>query len=128
MTRKFQLNLQILKQNQPHNMENNILSEETIKNVLDKVILEQVSKVSRQDFSRVQFKIEELQNSLNETVKELRKLEESVPSGLKNVTNGRVSGIRAELSNSQKLLQQLKDKIKQYKKNLYSQPIQEKKK
>ena len=73
------------------------------------------------------YKIEELQNSLNETVKELRKLEESVPSGLKNLTNGRVNGMRIGLSNSQKLLQQLKDKIRQYKKSLYSQPIQEKK-
>ena len=116
-----------MKQNQQHSMENNILNEDTIKEVLDKVILEQVSKVSRQDFSRVQFKIEELQNSLNETVKELRKLEESVPSGLKNLTNGRVNGMRIGLLNSQKLLQQLKDKIRQYKKSLYSQPIQEKK-
>ena len=89
-------------------MENNILNEDTIKEVLDKVILEQVSKVSRQDFSRVQFKIEELQNSLNETVKELRKLEESVPSGLKNLTNGRVNGMRIGLSNSQKLLDNIK--------------------
>lgn len=127
MIKKLVVNLQTLKQNQQHSMENNILNEDTIKEVLDKVILEQVSKVSRQDFSRVQFKIEELQNSLNETVKELRKLEESVPSGLKNLTNGRVNGMRIGLSNSQKLLQQLKDKIRQYKKSLYSQPIQEKK-
>ena len=127
MIKKLVVNLLTLKQNQQHSMENNILNEDTIKEVLDKVILEQVSKVSRQDFSRVQFKIEELQNSLNETVKELRKLEESVPSGLKNLTNGRVNGMRIGLSNSQKLLQQLKDKIRQYKKSLYSQPIQEKK-
>ncbi len=127
MIKKLVVNLWTLKQNQQHSMENNILNEDTIKEVLDKVILEQVSKVSRQDFSRVQFKIEELQNSLNETVKELRKLEESVPSGLKNLTNGRVNGMRIGLSNSQKLLQQLKDKIRQYKKSLYSQPIQEKK-
>lgn len=127
MIKKLVVNLRTLKQNQQYNMENNILNEDTIKGVLDKVILEQVSKVSRQDFSRVQFKIEELQNSMNETVKELRKLEDSVPSGLKSVTNGRLNGIRIGLSNSQKLLQQLKDKIRQYKKSLYVQPIQEKK-
>jgi len=125
--KKLVVNLQTLKQNQQYNMENNILNEDTIKGVLDKIILEQVSKVSRQDFSRVQFKIEELQNSMNETLKELRKLEESVPSGLKSVTNGRLNGIRIGLTNSQKLLQQLKDKIRQYKKSLYSQPIEEKK-
>lgn len=116
-----------LKLNLQYNMKNNILNEDEIKGILDRVIIEQVSKVSRQDFSRVQFKIEELQNSLNETIKELRKLEDSVPSGLKNVTNGRINGISAGLSNSQKLLQQLKDKIRQYKKSLYVQPIQEKK-
>lgn len=127
MIKKLVVNLQTLKQNQQYNMENNILNEDTIKGVLDKIILEQVSKVSRQDFSRVQFKIEELQNSMNETLKELRKLEESVPSGLKSVTNGRLNGIRIGLTNSQKLLQQLKDKIRQYKKSLYSQPIEEKK-
>jgi len=125
--KKLVVNLQTLKQNQQYNMENNILNEDIIKGVLDKIILEQVSKVSRQDFSRVQFKIEELQNSMNETLKELRKLEESVPSGLKSVTNGRLNGIRIGLTNSQKLLQQLKDKIRQYKKSLYSQPIEEKK-
>jgi len=125
--KKLVVNQQTLKQNQQYNMENNILNEDTIKGVLDKIILEQVSKVSRQDFSRVQFKIEELQNSMNETLKELRKLEESVPSGLKSVTNGRLNGIRIGLTNSQKLLQQLKDKIRQYKKSLYSQPIEEKK-
>ena len=116
-----------LKLNLQYNMKNNILNEDEIKGILDRVIIEQVSKVSRQDFSRVQFKIEELQNSLNETIKELRKLEDSVPSGLKNVTNGRINGISTGLSNSQKLLQQLKDKIRQYKKSLYVQPIQEKK-
>ena len=108
-------------------MEKQIITENQVKDILEKVLMEQTSKVSRNEFSRVQFKIEELQNSLNETVKELRKLEESVPSGLKNLTNGRVNGMRIGLLNSQKLLQQLKDKIRQYKKSLYSQPIQEKK-
>jgi len=108
-------------------MEKIIITENQVKNILDKVLMEETSKVSRNEFSRVQFKIEELQNSLNETVRELRKLEESVPSGLKSVTNGRLNGIRIGLTNSQKLLQQLKDKIRQYKKSLYSQPIEEKK-
>lgn len=107
-------------------MKDNILNEETIKEVLNMIILEQVSKVSRQDFSKVQFKIEELQNSLNETVKELRKLEDSVPSGLKSVTNGRITGIQSGLLNSQKLLQQLKDKIRQYKKSLYVKSLEQK--
>ena len=60
-------------------MEKIIISENLIKEALDKILIEQMSKVSRQDFSRVQFKIEELQNSLNETIKEMRKLEDSIP-------------------------------------------------
>ena len=109
-------------------MENRIINENTIREVLNKVLNEEVSKVSRQEFNKVQFKIEELQNSLNETVKELRKLEDSIPTGLKTTTNGRMSGIASNLSNTQKLLIQLKEKVRQYKKSLYSQQIEEKKK
>jgi glutaredoxin-related protein len=109
-------------------MENKVISENMVKSVLDKVLTEEVSKVKREEFNRVQFKIEELQNSLNETLKEFRKLEDSIPSGLKSVTNGRIVGISINLSNTQKLISQLKDKIKQFKRNLYSQQVEEKKK
>ncbi len=109
-------------------MEKNIISENQVKEVLNRLLNEQASKVSRQEFSRVQFKIDELQNSLNETIKELRKLEDAIPSGLKTVTNGRINGISMGLSNSQKMLTQLKDKVRQQKKSVYSQHIEEKKK
>jgi hypothetical protein len=108
-------------------MENNILIENKVKELLERVLLEESSKVSRQDFSRVQFKLEELQNSLNETVKELRKLQDSTPDGLKTLTNGRISGISNNLSSAQKLIGQLKDKIRQHKRSLYVQTIDEKK-
>jgi hypothetical protein len=65
---------------------------------------------------------------MNETIKELRKLEDSIPSGLKTVTNGRVSGISSSLSNAQKMLSQLKDKVRQHKRTIYAQQIEEKKK
>jgi hypothetical protein len=109
-------------------MEKIIITENQVKNILDKVLMEETSKVSRNEFSRVQFKIEELQNSLNETVRELRKLEDSVPSGLQNLTKSRISMISSNLTNSQKLLSVVKDKIRNYKRSLYSQPIEEKKK
>ncbi len=99
-----------------------------VKDMVAKLLSEDMSKVSRQDFSRVQFKIEELQNSLNETVKELRKLSDSIPTGLKGVSNARISGISSNLSSAQKLLVQLKEKVRTYKKTLYSQSIEEKKK
>jgi len=109
-------------------MEKIVITENQVKNILDKVLMEETSKVSRNEFSRVQFKIEELQNSLNETVRELRKLEDSVPPGLQNLTKSRISIISSNLTNSQKLLSVVKDKIRNYKRSLYSQPIEEKKK
>jgi hypothetical protein len=109
-------------------MEKQIITENQIKNILDKVLMEETSKVSRNEFSRVQFKIEELQNSLNETVRELRKLEDSIPGGLQNLTKSRISMISSNLTNSQKLLSLVKEKIRNYKRSLYSQTIEEKKK
>ena len=109
------------------NMQSNIL-EEQIKNMLNKVLMEETSKVSRQDFSRVQFKIEELQNSLNESVKDLRKLQDFIPKGLETVTKSRLSQISNNLYNTQKLLSILKDKIRHHKRVVYSSSIDEKKK
>lgn len=109
-------------------MEKNIISEIRVNEVLQQILSEETSKVKRDDFARVQFKIEELQNSLSETMKEFRKLEDSIPSGLKTISNGRVSGISSSLSNAQKLITQLKDKIKQYKKSSFTQQVDEKKK
>ncbi len=109
-------------------MEKQIITENQVKDVLNKVLMEQTSKVSRNEFSRVQYKIEELQNSLNETVKELRKLEDSIPGGLEILTKSRVSMISSNLTNSQKILSILKDKVRQYKRSLYTQSVEEKKK
>jgi hypothetical protein len=109
-------------------MEKNIISEMRINEVLQQILSEETSKVRRDDFARVQFKIEELQNSLSETMKEFRKLEDSIPNGLKTISNGRVSGIASNLSSAQKLITQLKDKVKQYKKSSFTQQVDEKKK
>lgn len=109
-------------------MEKNIISERRVNEVLLQILSEETSKVKRDDFARVQFKIEELQNSLSETMKEFRKLEDSIPSGLKTISNGRVSGISSSLSNAQKLITQLKDKIKQHKRSSFTQQVDEKKK
>lgn len=108
-------------------MGNNIISENEIKNVLFKILNEETSKVKREDYNRVQYKIEELQNSLSETVKELRKLESSIPSGLDTVTKNRLTGISSNLSGAQKLLFNLKEKIRQHKKSTFTQQVDEKK-
>jgi chorismate synthase len=109
-------------------MENKIISENVIKSVLDQLLNEEVSKVKREEFSRVQFKMDELQSSLNETIKEFRKLQDSIPGGLKTVTNGRINGIGSGLVNAQKLLSQLKDKVKSHKRSVFTQQVEEKKK
>jgi len=109
-------------------MEKNIISEDKIKEVIDRLLNEETSKVRREDYNRVQFKIDELQNSLNETIKEFRKLEDSIPDGLKKVTDGKISFISTNLSMASKSLIQVKDKIKQHKKNSYQQQVDEKKK
>ena len=109
-------------------MKNKIISENTVKEVLNKILNEEISKVKREDFNRLQFKIEELQNSLNETMRELRKLQDCVPNGLKTITNSRISSISSDLINAQKLISQLKEKLRQHKKSVYSQQVEEKKK
>lgn len=109
-------------------MEKKIITEEQVKDILNKILNEEASKVSRQDFSRTQFKIEELQNSLNETLKEFRKLEDSIPGGLKNLTNKRIYAISSYLIGAQGNIIKLKELIRNYKRKIYLQQIEEKKK
>lgn len=109
-------------------MENKIITENRVNEVLQRILNEETSKVKRDDYSRVQFKIEELQNSLNDTLKEFRKLDDSIPGGLKTITNGRLTSISSSLSNAQKLISQLKDKIRQHKRSSSVQQVDEKKK
>jgi hypothetical protein len=108
-------------------MEKSIISEELIKDVFNRLLSEETSKVRREDYSKVQYKLEELENSLGETIKEFRKLQDSIPSGLKTITNGRINGISNGLSNTDKLVKQLKFKVKQHKKSTFTQQVEEKK-
>ena len=105
-----------------------LITEDLIKNMVFDVLNEETSKVRREEYAKTQYKIEELQNSLNDTIREFRKMEESLPNGLKTVANGRISGISSSLANAQKLIGQLKDKIRQHKKASYTQQVDEKKK
>jgi len=100
-----------------------IISEEQVKKILDDILLEQVNKVSRQDFSRIQFKIEELENSLNDTIKEFKKLQESIPNGLKNPTNKKIMTISQYLIGAQGNIVALKSGVRAYKRKIYSTPI-----
>ena len=103
-----------------------IISEEIIKETLQRVILSEAEKVKRDDYNRVQFKIEELQNSLSDTIKELRKLEGSIPAPLKKLTDSRINSVSTNLLDSQKIIGVLKDKVKSYKRHSYLKQIEEK--
>lgn len=107
-----------------------LITEDKIKEILNKILNEGTSKVSRIDYNRVQFKIDELLSSLSETQKELRKLQDSIPNPLKKVTERKIGEVTASLSNSYRTITDMKAKIQQVKKSSYTQslPIEEKKK
>ncbi len=106
-------------------MEKITITEEQVKKVLDVLLTEEMSRVSRQDFSRTQFKIEELQNSLNETIKEYRKLQNDMPNGLKTITNSKIGSIGTYLGSIQRDINKLKEGVRQYKRKIYTPTPQE---
>ena len=101
-------------------MEKVIVTEEQVKDILNNLLSEEMKRVSRQDFSRTQFKIEELQNSLNEAVKDYRKLHASMPSGLQSVTKPRLISLATHLGQAQGEIYKLKVGVTNYKKKIYS--------
>ena len=103
----------------------NIISEEKIKEILSKILNEE--KVSRQEYNRVQFKLDDLSASLNETIKELRKVEDSLPTGLKGAVGGKLSTLMSTLASSQKTISSVKEKVKNLKKGAFTQQVDEKK-
>lgn len=109
-------------------MKESVITENAIKNAVFQILNEEASKVKREEFNRVQYKIEELENSLSETLKELRKLDDCVPSGLKTVCDNRIKLINEKLSEVQSITMALKSKVRKHKKAAFSQPIEEKKK
>jgi hypothetical protein len=106
----------------------NLINENIVKDLLFNILNEETSKVRRDEYNKVQFRIEEFENSLGEAMKEFRKLQDSLPDGLKTVANGRISTISSNLSEADKLIGQLKNKIKQHKRSSLTQQVDEKKK
>jgi hypothetical protein len=103
-------------------MEKIVITEDLVKRALENILAEDMTKVSRYDFSRTQFQIDELQNSLNETIKEFRKLQNSVPVGLQPVTKSKISSIALSLGNIQKDVSKIKENVRMYKRKVYSRP------
>ena len=105
-----------------------LLTEGQIKEIVNNVVNESNNKISRHEFSKVQFKLDDLNGAIQDAQKELRKLDDSVPNGLKNITNKKINEINTNLSNVKTLITSLKSKIYQIKKQNYTQPLEEKKK
>lgn len=109
-------------------MKPNEINETTVLNILKNILSEEVSKVNRNDYNRVQFKMDELESQLGETIKELRQLQDSIPDGLKTLTSGRVKMISENLSTAHSTLKVLKNKVREHRKSSNQSQMDEKKK
>lgn len=105
----------------------NMIKKDDILPIIRKILLEETSKVKRNDYNKIQYKMDELEIQIIETIKELRKFEDSIPDGLKTISNGRVKTISENLLNAQNTLKTLKSKIREHKKNTYQQKMEVKK-
>jgi len=103
-----------------------MINENDILKVVKDVLSEETSKVNRNDYNKIQFKIEELENQFQETFKEFRKLQDSMPDGLKTISNNRLKSMSLYLYNAYNTLKQLQKKVKEHKRLTYQQ-ITEKK-
>jgi esterase/lipase len=108
-------------------MNKNEIKEESVLRILNTILTEETSKVNRNEYNKVQFKMDEVENQLIETIKELRKLQDSIPEGLKMVCSGRVKSISDNLTNSHSILKVLKSKVKNHKKGSHGQNMNDKK-
>ncbi len=109
-------------------MDSNKINENEVLNILKGILSEEISKVNRNDYNRVQFKMDELESQLAETIKELRQLQDSIPDGLKTLTSARVKIISENLNNAHTTLKVLKNKVKSHRKSLNQTQVDEKKK
>lgn len=109
-------------------MESNKINESKVLSILRDILSEEVSKVNRNDYNRVQFKMDELESQLSETIKELRQLQDSIPDGLKTLTSGRVKMISDNLTTAHSTLKVLKNKVRSHRKSSSQSQMDEKKK
>lgn len=96
------------------------INESLIRNKIKEILLEETKKIRREEYNKIQFKIEEFENQLVETIKELRKVDDSMPEGLKTLSDGRIKNISENLIKTHNLIKQLKNKIKEHKRMSHS--------
>lgn len=96
------------------------IDESLVRNKIKEILLEETKKIRREEYNKIQFKIEEFENQLVETIKELRKVDDSMPEGLKTLSDGRIKNISENLIKTHNLTKQLKNKIREHKKMSHS--------
>lgn len=104
------------------------IKEEYIMETIRKILSEESSKVHRNDYNKVQFRMDELENQLKETIKELRKVQDCIPEGLKTVSNNRLNSISSNLTDAHNTIKTIKNKVRDHKRSNYQQQVDEKKK
>lgn len=113
-------------------MDKKQISEEKILEVISQVLNEEVSKIKREDYTRLLYRIDDFERSLSELMKEFHKIDGSTPTGLKYLCKDKMSKINNNLLFSQRLLSQLKEKVWQKRRELSNHQtmsqIEEKKK
>jgi len=92
------------------------LNHEYIISTIRGILSEETKKVRREEYNKVQFKMDEFENQLIETIRELRKLDDSIPEGLKTISSGRMKNLSIALSNAHNTIKQLKNKVREHKK------------
>jgi predicted neutral ceramidase superfamily lipid hydrolase len=95
------------------------INEEVVMSAIREILSEETKKVRREEYNKIQFKLDELENQLVETIKELRKVDDSLPEGLRTLSNGRLKNMSSCLIDAHNTLKQLKNKIRDHKKMRY---------
>ena len=104
-------------------MDKNLITSDQVKMAFDNVVTEELSKIPRHEFNRTQFRIEEVQESLGDLIKNFMKLQNTLPTPLKYSIGKKIDTISSNISLIEKEITAVKTKVKDYKKKLYTNPI-----
>lgn len=96
------------------------INEEVIQSFILNVLNEETKKITRQDYQRAQFKIDELMSSLRESIKEINKLNEQLPIGLRVIAKNKMTKLSSSLEDAKQATYELSAKLKEHKTKSFS--------
>ena len=100
------------------------INEEMIQSMILTVINEEAMKVSRADYNKVQFRLDELMSTLSEMEKELRKLSDQMPTALMVVTKKKINSINDCLVKSKDEIGYIRNKVIEHKRRAFTKSDQ----